>query len=62
MMAVDVEIRRPQDTSKINVNEQNEVRWWCCQLNCNGMRLKNAVKAVGQSVEAVRKYLHPSGW
>jgi hypothetical protein len=58
-MAVEVEKRRPQDISKINLDEHDEVRWWCCQLSCNEMRLKNAVKAVGQSAEAVRKYLHP---
>jgi hypothetical protein len=58
-MAVEVEKKRPQDIDKVNVEAQDEVRWWCCQLSCNEMRLKNAVKAVGQSAEAVRKYLHP---
>jgi hypothetical protein len=52
------EKRKPQDISRINVNEHEEVRWWCSQLSCNEMRLKNAVKAVGQSADAVRKYLH----
>jgi hypothetical protein len=50
--------RKPQDVNRINVQEQEEVRWWCSQLSCNEMRLKNAVKAVGQSAEAVKKYLH----
>ena len=57
-MSDNPETRRPRDDSKINIEVRDEVRWWCSQLSCNEMRLKNAVKAVGQSSEAVRKYLH----
>jgi Protein of unknown function (DUF3606) len=53
-----MDIRKPQDVNRVNVSEREEVRWWCSQLSCNEMRLKNAVKAVGPSVEAVKKYLH----
>jgi hypothetical protein len=49
--------RPPQDASRINIEEKWEVRWWCEKLGCNEMRLKNAVRAVGPSTEAVRKYM-----
>ena len=56
-MADDLKKRTPQDASRININEEWEVRWWCEKLGCNEMRLKNAVRAVGPSAEAVRKYV-----
>jgi hypothetical protein len=49
--------RAPQDASRINIEEREEVRWWCEKLGCNEMRLKNAVRAVGPSAEAVRRYM-----
>jgi len=48
---------RPRDVSRINVNNEDEMQWWCSQLSCNEMRLKNAVSSVGDSAEAVRRYL-----
>jgi hypothetical protein len=42
---------------KIDVNDKAAVRRWCLEFQCNEMRLKNAVRAVGPSAEAVRKYM-----
>ncbi|MCW3111054.1 MAG: hypothetical protein JWQ09_5560 [Segetibacter sp.] len=56
-MADDLSKRRPQDSSKVNVNESWEVRWWCSQLNCTEPQLRAAVKAVGVSAAAIRRYL-----
>jgi hypothetical protein len=49
--------KRPTDISRIDINAQDEVRWWCSKLSCNEMRLKNAVRAVGPSPDAVRNYI-----
>jgi hypothetical protein len=56
-MADDLTKRRPQDASKVNVNEPYEVRWWCSEFNCTEAQLRAAVKAVGVSAAAVKKYL-----
>jgi len=48
---------RPQDSSKINVHEDYEVRWWCDEFKCTKAELIAAVKAVGVSAAAVRKHL-----
>jgi hypothetical protein len=42
---------------KINVDDHEEVHRWCSELQCNEMRLKNAIRAVGDSEEAVRRYM-----
>jgi len=56
-MPDDLSKRRPQDASKVNVNEAWEVKWWCSQFNCAEAQLKAAVKAVGVSAAAVKKHL-----
>jgi len=55
-MSDDLHKRRPQDASKINVHEDWEVRYWCKALGCSEAELKAAVKAVGVSTSAVRRY------
>jgi hypothetical protein len=49
--------RQPQDASKINVHEAWELEYWCKALGVTPQQLKDAVKAVGVSVIAVKKYL-----
>jgi hypothetical protein len=53
----DLRNKYPQDASRIDVEKREEVRWWCDKLGCNEMRLKNAVRAVGPSPDAVKKYI-----
>jgi len=45
------------DDSRINVNESYELQYWSEKLNVNKDQLKEAVNAVGTTVEAVKKYL-----
>lgn len=47
----------PQDASKISLTEPYEVSYWCTKFGCTESELKAAVKAVGHSVAAVKKYL-----
>lgn len=49
--------RQPEDPTKINVNQDWEFEYWCSKFNCTESELRNAVKAVGTSVEAVKNYL-----
>ncbi|QEK93989.1 DUF3606 domain-containing protein [Achromobacter insolitus] len=56
-MPDDLKNRGPQDRSRINVNEDHEVRYWSKELGVSEDQLREGVKAAGVSVEAVRKYL-----
>lgn len=56
-MSDDLSKRRPQDATKINVHEAWELEYWCKTLGVTAQQLKDAVKAVGTSVDAVKKYL-----
>ncbi|OBW40238.1 hypothetical protein AB670_03436 [Chryseobacterium sp. MOF25P] len=56
-MSDDLSKRRPQDATKVNVNESWELDYWSKELGVTKERLKEAVKAVGTSVAAVRRHL-----
>jgi hypothetical protein len=57
MMADDPNLRRPQDSSRINMNQEHEVRWWTKEFGCTREQLQKAVQAVGVSADKVRDYL-----
>ena len=61
--------KRPHDATRINLNQSWELEYWCGALNCTEDELREAVEKVGDSVDAVTKYLarkkevkRPSGW
>jgi hypothetical protein len=56
-MTDNLHIRRPQDPTKINVHEAWEVKYWAQSLGVTEQQLKEAVKAVGVSTSAVKRYL-----
>lgn len=50
--------RRPAPTGSCSRSKQDyEVRDWAKSLGCTGERLRQAVKAVGNSADKVRDYL-----
>ncbi|MCX8524693.1 DUF3606 domain-containing protein [Chryseobacterium formosus] len=49
--------KKPEDATKVNVNESWELDYWSKELGVTKERLKEAVKAVGTSADAVEKYL-----
>jgi len=58
------EITMPDDPSKtgsdrklIALEQEHEVRTWTASLGCSEEKLREAVKAVGNSADAVRAYL-----
>jgi hypothetical protein len=56
-MADDLNERGPQDRSRINVNEDYELRYWTKTLGVTPEQLRDAVNQVGPSVEKVREHL-----
>ena len=48
------------DRKLISLKEDYEVRDWCKSLGCTPEQLRAAVKAVGNSAEAVRAHLGKS--
>ena len=58
LMSDDLNNRGSQDRSRINVNEQHEIRYWTQTLGVTEQRLRDAVAAVGVSAEKVRAHLN----
>lgn len=56
-MADDKTKRAPQDASRINMNEDYEVRYWTQKYGVTKEQLAAAVKAVGASAKAVGAHL-----
>ena len=46
----------PGDRSRVNINEDYEVSYWTRALGCTKQELEKAVKEVGVSASAVKKY------
>jgi Protein of unknown function (DUF3606) len=60
-MADDPSKRGPQDRSRINTDEDYEVRYWSQKFGVSPQQLKAAVRRVGNSAEAVERVLKASG-
>ena len=56
-MADNLQSAGPQDRSRINVNEEWELRYWTEELGVSKERLAELVKEVGPTVAAVRQRL-----
>jgi Protein of unknown function (DUF3606) len=56
-MADDLKDRGAQDRSRVNVNEDHEVRYWTQKWGVTKEQLMAAVKKAGISVAAVAKAL-----
>lgn len=48
---------RPQDSSRINIHEPYEVRYWTNKFNISEAKLTRAVNTVGTSVASVTAWL-----
>ena len=56
-MPDDLSKKGVQDRSRINVHEPWEVRFWAQELDTTEEKLREAVKAAGPQVQAVRRQL-----
>jgi hypothetical protein len=53
----DLKNKGAQDRARINVNEEHEVRYWTDTQGISEQRLRELVKEVGPSADAVRAQL-----
>ena len=53
----DLKNKGAQDRARINVNEEHELRYWTDTLGISEQRLRELVKEVGPSADAVRAQL-----
>lgn len=51
------DLRGPQDRSRISLEEEHEVRYWTEKFGVTREQLKEAVDAVGHSVDKVTERL-----
>lgn len=56
-MADDLERAGSPDSTRINVNQEHELRGWAESLGTTKERLREAVRTVGDSAKRVRDYL-----
>ena len=56
-MADDLKNRGAQDRARVNVNEEHEIRYWTEKWGVTPQALKDAVKRVGVSADAVAREL-----
>lgn len=56
-MADDTNIRGPRDRSRINSDQEHEVRYWTKELGVSEEQLQQAVQRVGVSADKVREHL-----
>ncbi|WP_116090993.1 DUF3606 domain-containing protein [Sphingomonas crusticola] len=61
-MSDDTSARRPQDASRISLEEDYEVRYWTNKWNITRDELAAAVKAAGHSAAAVARHLGRSDY
>ena len=53
--------RTPGDTSRVNLGEEWEVRWWCDRFGCTEVALRRAVDEAGPSAAAIERKLKEAG-
>ena len=56
-MSDDTTKELPQDPAKVNVNDPEELSYWCRKFGCIPSNLFAAVYFAGDSPEAVEKYI-----
>ncbi|OOG37226.1 DUF3606 domain-containing protein [Polaromonas sp. A23] len=59
-MPGDTTRRGPADSSRVNVHEPYELRYWTEKFQCSAEQLKAAVTAAGTNVAAVQARLRHS--
>ena len=56
-MSDNLEKKRPQDATRINLVEKWELNYWTDEFGVSEDELREAIKAVGNLTENVRKFL-----
>ena len=50
----------PADSSRVSLDDDYEVRFWCIKFGCSRAELEYAVRIVGHTSTAVQTYLAKS--
>lgn len=56
-MLVDKNDRKPHDLTRVGLDEEWEVKYWCSQFSVDEGELRACVLAVGPEVEKVTQHL-----
>ncbi len=56
-MADDPKLRHQPDRTRINVDQDYELRYWTKEFGVTEDELKQAVRAAGTQVDTIRRYL-----
>ncbi len=56
-MSDDLTRRQPEDPTKVNINQQWEIDYWCRKFGVSEGELRQAIEKVGPMVKDVRQYL-----
>jgi len=56
-MADDKSQTGPQDSSRININEDYELKYWTKKFGCTEQQLRSAIEKVGVSAKSVETEL-----
>lgn len=56
-MSDNTNIRQPEDPTKVNINQQWEIDYWCKKWSITKERLLKTVKKVGPMVVDIKKEL-----
>lgn len=56
-MADDPKNRGPQDRSRVNVEQDYELKYWTEKMGVSAQQLRDAVQKVGTSADAVARHL-----
>jgi hypothetical protein len=48
---------RPEDSTKVNISENYEARYWTSRFNCTRKQLEEAIAHVGVSAERIEQFL-----
>lgn len=56
-MSDNTNIRQPEDPTKVNINQQWEIDYWCKKWSITKERLLKIVKKVGPMVVDIKKEL-----
>lgn len=59
-MTDNLQQRGPHDRSRVSLDQDYEVRYWTNELGCTEEQLREAVRKVGSSADAVRREVRHS--
>lgn len=60
-MVDDLNKRRPQDQTKVNLSQPWEVEYWTREFGISEVRLRTIITNVGNGVGAIREYIKKHG-